>query len=214
MMSVNSVNIKYFIKKRLKEFEQLGKIKYTIFNFSPFLDLKLKANLKTELAFCISTANSSAISGLKFQKMLENYDLSKISVEKLESLLRRAEVRFHAKKARYIKSVFENFDIVKKALNIEKSEKARECLVKNIKGLGYKEASHFLRNVGRKDVAIIDRHVLRWLYENNLINYTMITASRYKKIEKILMNIASEQNKSLAELDLYLWYVRTGKILK
>ncbi|HIP25548.1 MAG TPA: N-glycosylase/DNA lyase [Archaeoglobus profundus] len=214
VMRVNSTNIEYFIKKRLKEFEQLGKIKYTIFDFSPFLDLKLKANLKTELAFCISTANSSAISGLKFQKILENYDLSKISVGELESLLRRAGVRFHAKKAKYIKSVFENFDIVKEALNIEKSEVAREYLVKNIKGLGYKEASHFLRNVGRKDVAIIDRHILRWLYENNLINYPTITPSRYKKIEKILMNIASEQNKSLAELDLYLWYFKTGKILK
>ena len=210
----NSFTIESIIKKRLKEFEQLGKVEYTTFDFSPFLDLKLRANLKTELAFCISTANSSAISGLKFQKMLENYNLDKISVEKLEYLLKMAGVRFHAKKARYIKAVFENFDVVKKALNMRRSEVARDYLVKNVKGLGYKEASHFLRNVGRKDVAIIDRHILRWLYENNLVNDTTITASKYKKVEKILKNIAYEQNKSLAELDLYLWYLKTGKILK
>ena len=211
---MDSFDIGSIIKKRLREFEQLGKVECTTFDFSPFIDLKLRANLKTEVAFCISTANSSAISGLKFQKMLENYNLDKISVEKLEYLLKMAGVRFHAKKARYIKAVFENFDVVKKALNMKRSEVAREYLVKNVKGLGYKEASHFLRNVGRKDVAIIDRHILRWLYENNLVNDTTITASKYKKVEKILKNIAYEQNKSLAELDLYLWYLKTGKILK
>jgi len=210
----NSFTIESIIKKRLKEFEQLGKVEYTIFDFSPFLDLKLRANLKTELAFCISTANSSAISGLKFQKMLENYNLDNISIEKLEYLLKMAGVRFYVKKARYIKAIFENFDVVKKALNIKRSEVAREYLIKNVKGLGYKEASHFLRNVGRKDVAIIDRHILRWLYENNLVDDIKITASKYKKVEKILKDIAYEQNKSLAELDLYLWYLKTGKILK
>jgi N-glycosylase/DNA lyase len=85
-----------------------------------------------------------------------------------------------------------------------------------VKGLGYKEASHFLRNIGRKDVAIIDRHILRWLKENGYINEipNSLSARSYKKIEKILKKIGEERDLSLAELDLILWFRKTGKILK
>ena len=85
-----------------------------------------------------------------------------------------------------------------------------------MKGLGYKEASHFLRNIGRDDVAIIDRHVLRYLHKNNYIDKIPGNLSRktYLEIEKILEDIADENDLNLAELDLYIWYYETGKILK
>ncbi|HDI31847.1 MAG TPA: N-glycosylase, partial [Thermofilum sp.] len=41
-----------------------------------------------------------------------------------------------------------------------------------------------------------------------------LTKRRYLEIEKILSEIAKELNLSLGELDLYLWYMETGKILK
>jgi N-glycosylase/DNA lyase len=203
------------IQKRLKEFEQLGLAGYTVYDFSPFLDLGLKATLQTELAFCISTANSSAISGLKFQKSLENLNLSEVSVDELKNLLKSAGVRFYKRKAVYIKLAIDNFEIVKNAL-AKDSKSAREHLVKNVKGLGYKEASHFLRNVGRIDVAIVDRHILRWLYEKGYLDEIPknLNPSRYKKIEGILRDIALEKGMTLAELDLHLWYLKTGKVLK
>jgi N-glycosylase/DNA lyase len=34
------------------------------------------------------------------------------------------------------------------------------------------------------------------------------------EIEKILKTIATQTNLTLAELDLYLWYMETGKIFK
>jgi N-glycosylase/DNA lyase len=37
---------------------------------------------------------------------------------------------------------------------------------------------------------------------------------KYLEIENFLMKIAKKLNLSLAELDLYLWYIETGKILK
>ncbi len=197
------------IEQRLKEFETLGKTGKTIYDFRPFLDMKLRADLKTELLFCISTANSSAIAGIKFQKFLE----SDYSVSEIEELMRKAGVRFSAKKAEYAVKALENFHVVERALKM-KSRSAREYLVKNVKGLGYKEASHFLRNTGRKDVAILDRHILRWMCENGLIDSVALTPRRYRKLEAVLAEVAGEREIDLAKLDLILWFEKTGKVLK
>ncbi len=91
----------------------------------------------------------------------------------------------------------------------------RDWIVKNIKGLGYKEASHFLRNIGYKNYAIIDFHVVDVLAKNNLIEKPKtMTKRKYLVIEELLKNIGNKLNLNMAELDLYLWYLETGKILK
>ena len=84
-----------------------------------------------------------------------------------------------------------------------------------MKGLGYKEASHFLRNIGFDNYAIIDFHIIDILYDNKLIQKPKtITKNKYLEIEDLLKKIAKKTNLTLAELDLYLWYIETGKILK
>ncbi|MEM2975891.1 MAG: N-glycosylase, partial [Candidatus Bathyarchaeia archaeon] len=91
----------------------------------------------------------------------------------------------------------------------------REWLVKNIKGIGYKEASHFLRNIGFTNLAIIDFHILNILTRHKLIKKPKtLTRKNYLEIEQTLKNIAEKLNLTLAELDLYLWYIETNKILK
>lgn len=209
------MNVEKIIKNRLKEFEKLGNSKQTLFDFYPFLNLKIRATIRSELAFCISTANSSAVSGLYFQKQLEKFDFNRIEVEKIETLLKQAGVRFYSKKAIYISKALLNFEIVERALNIE-DKKAREILVSSIKGLGYKEASHFLRNVGRKNIAIIDRHVLRWMKERGLIDNIPknLNKKNYLQLERILSKLSDEIGMNLAKLDLYMWYEKTKKVLK
>ncbi|WP_290598051.1 MULTISPECIES: N-glycosylase/DNA lyase [unclassified Archaeoglobus] len=196
-----------YILKRLREFETLGKKGKVTFKFNPFTDLILNATIKTELAFCISTANSSALSGLKFQKKLENPSVNILSA------LREAGVRFYNRKKVYIKEAFSNFDKIIRALELESKAARRELL--KVKGLGMKEASHFLRNIGRQDIAIVDRHILRWLAEKEYIEkITTMTERKYVKIEKTLSEIAEELDCSLAELDLRIWAEMTGKVLK
>lgn len=198
-MPLSDTRYSEIIKRRLKEFEILGKDGKVVFDFRPFLDLSLKSTIESELAFCISTANSSAISGLKFQSIFGKKDL--------EEALRISGVRFWKRKAEYIKEALEKFHIVKKA--IEKSSfEARKELMK-IRGLGMKESSHFLRNIGRKDVAIVDRHVLKFLGEEE-----RLSKSKYLKIEEELRQMAYKFNVSLAELDLQIWAKMTGKVLK
>lgn len=76
--------------------------------------------------------------------------------------------------------------------------------------------SHFLRNVGFTNVAILDRHVLAVLCAHKLIDEVprSLTRRSYLKIEEKLRKFAQELNLSLGELDLYLWYMKTGDVLK
>ena len=87
--------------------------------------------------------------------------------------------------------------------------------MKNVKGLGYKEASHFLRNTGRKNVAIIDFHIADLLENHRLIEKPKtISKAKYLEIENVLKKIGMKAGMHQSELDLYLWYMETGKILK
>ncbi|WP_423793439.1 N-glycosylase/DNA lyase [Methanocaldococcus indicus] len=193
--------VKEIIDKRIKEFKEF----------------KNKDNKEwfKELCFCLLTANFSAEKCIKIQKEIDDGFLT-LSREELENKLKELGHRYYKKRAEYIVLARRYKNIKDIITSFRDERKAREFLVKNIKGLGYKESSHFLRNVGYDNVAIIDRHILRELYENNYILEIPKTLSKrkYLEIEKILEEIGREVNLNLAELDLYIWYLRTGKVLK
>lgn len=85
-----------------------------------------------------------------------------------------------------------------------------------IKGLGYKEASHFLRNIGFKGYAILDKHVLRCLFDLGIIEQPKppTTRTRYLEFESKLKAFAHAIGIDFDELDLVLWSMRTGEVLK
>uniref|UniRef100_A0A7J2TJZ0 8-oxoguanine DNA glycosylase/AP lyase n=1 Tax=Archaeoglobus fulgidus TaxID=2234 RepID=A0A7J2TJZ0_ARCFL len=194
------------IRQRIKEFQKLGRDGYTRFKFQPFLDLEIDATTETELAFCISTANSSAKAGLRFQKMLEGRDIFSMSVMDFEELLKKSGVRFYRKKAVYIRDAIKKFH----SISLPEDDTARDLLVKEISGFGYKEASHFLRNIGRENFAILDRHILEWLE----IKQRNLSRKKYLEAEQKVREIASRLGKSVAELDLFIWSMKTGMVLK
>ena len=116
-------------------------------------------------------------------------------------------------------SARDHIDIKEKILKLVKDHGetgAREWLVKNIKGLGYKEASHFLRNVGFCNLAILDRHIINLLIENGLLKEKpkSLTKKIYLEIEERFMALAGSLKMSAAELDLYMWYIKAGEVLK
>ena len=101
-----------------------------------------------------------------------------------------------------------------KDILLEENDK-RMWLLKNIKGLGMKESSHFLRNVGFFDYAILDRHIISSLIDNGIIaEYKTLTPKRYIEIEKKMHKICKKLDMSQGELDIYIWYIKTGTILK
>jgi N-glycosylase/DNA lyase len=87
---------------------------------------------------------------------------------------------------------------------------------RRIKGLGYKESSHFLRNVGYRGYAILDKHILRCLAEVGRISSPQppTTRARYLATEESLRGFAREVGVDFDELDLVLWSLKTGEILK
>jgi len=167
----------------------------------------------SELCFCILTANYTAEGGIKIQNSVD--DFSKLPRARIEKVLRLHGYRFPKVRSEFIHLAKKHKENLGSLSSMDSSTQRREWLVGNIKGLGYKESSHFLRNVGFFDVAIIDRHILFVLHKHNLIEMPKtMTKKRYLEIECILDKIAKEASMSLGELDLYLWHMKTGKILK
>ena len=174
-----------------------------------------RVDLFRELCFCILAANFSAERALRIIDEIGD-DLLKLSEEELAETLRRLGHRFPSSRARYIidarKSLDELVEILK---TVDDEFMIREWLVRNVKGVGYKEASHFLRNIGFKNLSIIDFHIIELLARYGLIKRPRsLTRRRYLEIEGLLRRISEELGISLAELDLYLWHMETGKILK
>ena len=168
-----------------------------------------------ELCFCVMTANCSAEKCIEVQKLIGD-GFQNLPEEKLAQNLRLYGYRFPNIRAKYIVQARELQGELKSNIKTYKDlHKLREWIVKNIKGLGYKEGSHFLRNIGFTDYAIIDFHILDLLTKFNLIEkLKTLTKTKYLEIEKLLEKIAEGLNLNLAELDLYMWYMETGKILK
>ena len=82
--------------------------------------------------------------------------------------------------------------------------------------MGYKEASHFLRNIGLKGYAILDKHILNSLVEFKVIDEIKMPMTRkvYREIEQKLRIFSNEIEIPMDELDLLLWSRRNGKIMK
>lgn len=192
--------ISKIINQRIREFERLGKEKEDL--------------IFSELCFCLLTANFQAERCILIQKELSR-DLLILPEKPLAEKLKKAGHRFWPQRANRIIEARKYKTELYSLIITESGKEIRKWLINNIKGLGMKEASHFLRNIGYKDLAIIDFHIIDLMVKEKLIERPKtITPKRYLEIEKVLNYLAKKVNLNLAELDLYLWYIETGKVLK
>jgi N-glycosylase/DNA lyase len=128
-------------------------------------------------------------------------------------------VRFGRRKSKYITEAVNNFDyIYSKIVELRKNPlQLREWLAENVKGYGYKEASHFLRNIGLgENLAILDVHILRKMAEAGLIRNGPnrivggISGKRYKESEQAFFDWAKGLGLKPAELDISIWLTSSG----
>ena len=163
------------------------------------------------------TANFSANRGIKIQNEIGDGFLT-LSETGLSEKLKELGHRFPNARAKYIvESRDKKDELINLLKEIDDDLILRRWIVKNIKGIGMKEASHFLRNIGYKNLAIIDFHIIDLLAKHGLIEppkNKRLTPKKYLEIENVLRKISKEANLHLGELDLYLWYLETGKVLK
>ncbi|MGL5970919.1 MAG: N-glycosylase/DNA lyase, partial [Cetobacterium sp.] len=176
-----------------------------------------------ELAFCILTPQSKARSASKAITGLVESDVLFTGTE--EQILPYLNVvRFNKTKAKNLyllrqQMIDEAGNFITKDFFSEFQSvfEMREWIVKNIRGMSYKEASHFLRNIGfGDDLAILDRHILKNLVRLEVINEIpkTITPKLYKEIENKLREYCKEVQIPMVNMDLILWYLEAKDIFK
>jgi N-glycosylase/DNA lyase len=175
-----------------------------------------------ELVFCIFTAGASARMGLSSVEAVRPL-LARGTHEELAAAL-SSRHRYPRARAGYIVVTREYLEGDCRMRLRERLEsfadplERRDWLAreKGIKGLGYKESSHFLRNVGLRGYAILDKHILRCLAEVGVIESPdpPATRARYLATEERLRRFARDVKIDFDELDLVLWSMKTGEILK
>ncbi|NUN69900.1 MAG: DNA lyase [Bacteroidetes bacterium] len=172
-----------------------------------------------ELVYCLMTPQSSAVNAAKAQQRFEEADLLHREIDPEPFLFTREYyIRFHRTKARHITEMKRNYALIEAVtIGPMTAEEKREWFVRNVKGLSYKEATHFLRNIGRNDgLAILDRHILKNLRRYGVIRSipATLTKKRYLSIERKFRRFAEEAGITVDELDLLFWSAEAGEILK
>ncbi len=207
--------IKSLIEKKLQEFKEA-------------FENQSEEEIFAELSFCLLTPQSKAkVCWKAIEELKKTGLLYRGSKEEIENLLKG--VRFKKNKAGYI------VEARKKILGSEKekflkgknfkdfikqfpsAKEARKWLVENIKGMGMKEASHFLRNIGLGDeLAILDRHILKGMVQAGALKEIPKSMSprKYLDIEKNLKDLSEKIDIPMSHLDLLLWYMKTGEVFK
>src|ERR1043165_9463116 len=177
-----------------------------------------------EMVYCIFTAGASARMGLKSVEALRPLLAQGRQREMTRALVKAGAHRFPNARPAY---VVVTRDYLHETCSMRLRDRLqafrdpferRDWLARDpqIKGLGYKESSHFLRNIGFKGYGILDKHIVRCLHELKVIDSPKpaTTRGRYLEAEQKMREFAAEAAIDFDELDLLLWSMKTGEILK
>ncbi|CAM3566684.1 N-glycosylase/DNA lyase [Pseudostreptobacillus hongkongensis] len=175
-----------------------------------------------EIAFCILTPQSKARNAWSaITKLKENGLLYTGNSEEIVEYLN--VVRFKNNKSRYLVELrnlmtrngkLDSKNILKEIGDVYEK---RNWILKNVKGMGLKEAAHVLRNLGYgRYLAILDRHVLKNLKELGVIDEIpkSLTKNKYFEIEKLMIAYSEKVNIPMDALDLVFWSQQAGEVFK
>jgi N-glycosylase/DNA lyase len=174
-----------------------------------------------ELCFCILTANTSAATGMSAVDGIRDILMTGSAADIRDSLV-KSGYRFPNVRAQYIYEAREkfkhqyDFDFKKILNSFDSVFEMREFIVREVKGLGYKEASHFLRNIGFSGLSILDKHILKTMNEYNIIKEVPKTLDKKKYLdyEQKFIDFSKQLNIPIDELDLLLWAMKNGQVMK
>ena len=177
-----------------------------------------------EMVYCIFTAGASAKMGLRSVEAVRPLLKAGRPQAMTRALVAAGAHRFPNARPEYVASTRSylqksfSMRLRERLISFSDPFERRDWLAQEpkIKGLGYKESSHFLRNVGFKGYGILDKHIVRSLAELGVIDSPKppTARSRYLEIEARMREFAAEARIDFDELDLVLWSMKTGEILK
>jgi len=204
--------------------------------------IKEEGKLLSELTLCILSSQEKYEVALAMMKTLRDKNILTIprkiaEVKKIETEVKKIlrtpvsfsineriylrRIRFYHTKGSYIVNTIKNIytnnlslcDIISKSSSYEET---RRNIIYYSCGIGPKQASMFLRNIGfYSEFAVLDKHILDYmelmgLMCNSISRFSDIVS--YQKIETKLKSYADSVNVNLLHLDLAIW--TTMRILK
>ena len=194
-------NIKPTAENRLNDFTTKPDDNHTLFK---------------ELTFCVFAANSSAEMGIKAVNLLE--PVLHTGDEQTYKDRVHGKVRFYNVRSEY---TAHNHDVITRLdqpLNeaINHHDNPRQLVEDMFKGIGWKEASHFLRNTGHTGYCILDKHIRRHCADLNILEDAErpTTHAEYTAKEQRIHRFCDKHELNVDILDLALWSYTTGEILK
>jgi N-glycosylase/DNA lyase len=174
-----------------------------------------------ELSFCILTSAVGPKVGVKSLDAIRDVLLegSEADIEeRLKGVHKYPEKAYYLIHTRdYLKKEYNlKLNALVNSLNDPIERRDFFALNKDIKGLGLTQASHFLRNIGIKGYAILDRNVVRSLYDLGVLETPKppTTKKKYLEAEEKMKGFANELGIEIEELDMLLWSMKTGHIPK
>lgn len=201
--------------------EKKEKIKSRLDEFKEVFEKGDDRRIFEELTFCILTSavgprvGLNALNAIKDALVHGGEEELYMKLENEHKYPEKAGYVVHTRE--YLKREY-NFELRGLILSFENPIDRRDFFASNkdIKGIGYLQASHFLRNIGFFGYALLDKNVLRSLYELGVIEDTRppSTRNKYIDMENRMKQFADAIEISIDELDLLLWSGRTGHIPK
>lgn len=219
------------------------KVSYEAQSIVPTMPVvRSESKLLSELVLCILSSQEKYEVALAVMKELRKQNVlrvpkNKTEFKEIESQVKSTlktpvayksneqfysrRLRFFMKKAHYVIATIENIYLndltIKEILRQQDCiQETRKNIIKYSYGLGPKQASMFLRNIGyHTEFAVLDKHVIDYM---KLMGLTKVSEasfsniSAYQKIEMQLKSYAESFNLNLLHLDLAIW--TTMRILK
>lgn len=158
-----------------------------------------------DLCFAICAPQTKFVNNRKVIDILisKNFFKNDIEYNELRNIVKAVRFLRKADYLIYAKTIFNDvINIVNS--NVSEQEK-RVKIIKLVKGLGWKASSHFLRNSGCQDLAIIDTHIIKFMK----LKEAPKNSKQYLLIEDEFREIAKENGLTIAELDAYIWKINS-----
>jgi Thermostable 8-oxoguanine DNA glycosylase len=208
--------------------EKQGEIKSRLEEFEDLRDASNR-RLFRELVFVILTSRSEAEKCWEAANRLEEKGLLlEGGGDEIEGVLRKQGVSYEKDKAGYIvenrqelsqPTLQDPSNSLKMGdmIDPEDLQKTRKRLVEELKGVGWKTASHFLRNVGYgDDFAILSGYIAKKLHQLGITGSPEPPGNReeYMEMEQKFRTLAKETGIGVRELDLVLWSMETGEVFR
>ncbi len=114
-----------------------------------------------------------------------------------------------AKQLAQVRSALARAPIMSRLTVSSCSSHLRQQLIEDISGIGPKQASMFLRNIGKSyDLAILDTHVLQFMRMQGLLSEAggrIGTIKEYEKTERVVVQYAASIGYPVGYLDWAIW---------